>query len=294
MAYRTLIDTAALAANLMNPSFAVIDCRFDLHDVEWGEREYMNGHVPGAVYAHLDRDLSGAKTGSNGRHPLPEPAALASTFTRWGIDSTIQVVAYDQDTGIFASRLWWLLRWMGHDDVAVLDGGWAKWCAEQRAERRGTESRAARQFGTHVRNDMTVNASQVAGILDDPEWVLLDARAPERFRGETEPLDKAAGHIPGAINYFYQHNLTTAGTFGDPATLSKDIAHAIRDTPAKHVVSYCGSGVTACHNLLALEHAGIRGARLYPGSWSEWSSDPDRPVETGPGQSEWDHASSES
>jgi thiosulfate/3-mercaptopyruvate sulfurtransferase len=281
MSFRTLISTAALASRVDHDAYVVIDCRFKLDDPAWGEREHAAAHIPGAVYAHLDRDLSGPKTGANGRHPLPSPDALSATCARFGIESGIQVVAYDQDNGMFASRLWWLLRWMGHDAVAVLDGGFAKWIAEGRPTRAGVETPAAKPFVAHVRGDMMVDAAGVAALAGSPASVLVDARAPQRFRGEVEPLDKVPGHIPGARNYFFQDNVDEHGTFRTPEELRERLRPSIGGAAIADVICYCGSGVTACHNLLAMEHAGLSGAKLYPGSWSEWCADDTRPVETG-------------
>ena len=279
MAFRTLISTSVLAMHLEDDPVAIVDCRFKLGDESWGEQAYVAAHIPRAVYAHLDRDLSGPKTGTNGRHPLPDPDAVTRTFTRFGITSGVQVVAYDQDNGMFASRLWWMLRWLGHDAVAVLDGGFAKWTAEGRDTRSGTETRAAQTFIAAPRPDLLATVDQVAALRADRNWRLVDARAPERFRGDVEPLDKVAGHIPGAVNHCYQTNLDAEGSFRSPEELRAHMQATLGDHPADRIVCYCGSGVTACHNLLALEHAGLTGARLYAGSWSEWSSDPARPVE---------------
>ena len=281
MTFTTLIDTNALAAHLADPAFAIVDCRFNLNDESWGERNYLAGHLSGAVYAHLDRDLSGAKTRNNGRHPLPSAHNLSHTLSRFGIDSGIQVVAYDQDTGMYASRLWWLLRWMGHDAVAVLDGGFAKWTAEGLPTARGEESRSPRAFRGAPVAGMIVSVEDVAALARRTDWRLVDARAPERFRGESETIDRGAGHIPGAVNHFFKQNLAEGGTFLQPEPLRARLRQATGDVAPDHIVSYCGSGVTACQNLLALEHAGLGGAKLYPGSWSEWSSDPARPIETG-------------
>lgn len=279
MPYRTLISTGELAEHLSDRAYVVVDCRFDLADVGRGEREYEARHIPGAGYAHLDRDLSGTKTGANGRHPLPDPHLLSHAFGRLGIGGGVQVVAYDQDTGMYASRLWWLLRWLGHDAAAVLDGGFAKWIAEGRETTAGRERRQERRFAGRPRGDMTLEASDIAQVVRNPDWRLLDARAPERFRGDVEPIDSVAGHIPGAANHFYQSNLAHSGTFKSSDDLRAGLRDSAGDVPVDHIVCYCGSGVTACHNLLALEHAGLQGAKLYPGSWSEWSSDPTRPVE---------------
>jgi len=279
MAFRTLISTSALAMHLDDESVAIVDCRFQLADETWGEEAYASAHIPHAAYAHLDRDLSGPKSGTNGRHPLPDPKALTRTFARLGITSGIQVVAYDQDNGMYASRLWWMLRWLGHDAVAVLDGGFAKWTAEGRATRSGTETRALQPFIAALRPDMLVTADEVDALRANDSWRLVDARAPERFRGDIEPIDKVAGHIPGAANHCYQTNLDAEGLFRSPEELRAQMGPALGGHPGDRVVCYCGSGVTACHNLLALEHAGVTGAKLYAGSWSEWSSDPRRPVE---------------
>jgi thiosulfate/3-mercaptopyruvate sulfurtransferase len=278
MRFKTLIETSVLAANLSDPSLALVDCRFDLKDTSAGERAYEAGHIPGAVYAHVDRDLSGEKSGTNGRHPLPEVHTFATTLGRLGIDASTQVVVYDQDSGGFASRLWWMLRWLGHDGVALLNGGFAKWMAEARPTKPGVEIRARRVFVPHLQPHLVATAADVAALATKKDWRLLDARAPERFRGEVEPVDKVAGHIPGAINVPFLENLDANGTFKPAADLAAKFQQASGGAPADHVVVYCGSGVTACQDLLAMEHAGLRGARLYPGSWSEWSSDPSRPV----------------
>lgn len=279
MAYTTLMSTDLLATCLGDPSWAVVDCRFMLADQAWGEREHLARHIPGAVYAHLDRDLSGPKTGRNGRHPLPDVAAFRHTVGRLGVANGMQVVVYDQDTGMFASRLWWLLRWLGHDAVAVLDGGMARWLAEGRPTSSGEEHRPAREFRGPARPDMVVDAADVQSYLALPSWRLVDARAPERYRGDSEPIDRVPGHIPSAVNHCFQWNLDEQGQFRPPEELGARFRDTIGDVAAGHIICYCGSGVTACHNLLALEHAGLRGAKLYPGSWSEWSNDPSRPIE---------------
>jgi thiosulfate/3-mercaptopyruvate sulfurtransferase len=282
MQFRTLISTAALATRLDNPMLTTVDCRFKLDDTGWGERAYDAAHIPGALYAHLDRDLSGVKTGTNGRHPLPDVSGLRETIGRLGIESGIQVVAYDQDNGMFASRLWWLLRWLGHEAVAVLDGGFSRWIAEGRPTRSGNERRVPRTFAGEPRQDMIMDARAVASVLSCADWRLVDARAPERYRGEVEPLDAVAGHIPGATNYFFGNNVDELGIFKSPEQLLEQFREPLGGVSADHIVCYCGSGVTACHNLLAFEHAGVSGAKLYPGSWSEWCSDPGRPASVSP------------
>jgi len=282
MSFTTLIDTSTLSRHLDDPALVIVDCRFKLDDEDWGAREYAAAHIPGSVYASLDRDLSGAKTGANGRHPLPEPSALIRTFEHLGIGGGTQVVAYDQEAGMYASRLWWLLRWMGHLDVAVLEGGFGKWVAEGRPTAAGSEVSPAlpsRRFEGAPRADMTTDTAAVARLLDHPGWRLLDARAPERYNGEVETVDRVAGHIPGAVNHFFKTNLDEEGKFLTPEELRKRLRHSMAGVEPERVVCYCGSGVTACHNLLALEHAGLPGAKLYVGSWSEWSSDPSRPIE---------------
>jgi thiosulfate/3-mercaptopyruvate sulfurtransferase len=280
--YTTLISSAELSEHLGQADWAILDCRFELADPAAGGRAYLEGHIPGALYCSLDRDLSGPKSGRNGRHPLPDIDAFTETVGAWGIDSGTQVVAYDQDTAIYASRLWWLLRYLGHDAVAVLDGGFAKWTHEGRPVATDIESRAPRAFKSSVRRDQQVEVYDVEKVVGqaEPDRLLVDARAPERFHGKLETIDKVAGHIPGAINHFFRDNLSQDGTFLEPSELRARWARSLGTTPADRAVIYCGSGVTACHNLLALEHAGLHGARLYPGSWSEWSNDSTRPIAT--------------
>jgi thiosulfate/3-mercaptopyruvate sulfurtransferase len=282
MTFTTLIDTERLAGRLSDPALVIVDCQFDLHNPPWGEREYLAAHVPGAVYADLNRDLAGVKTGANGRHPLPDPAALTDTFGRLGIGPGVQVVAYDQDTGMYASRLWWLLRWLRHPAVAVLDGGLAAWRSEGRPTRSGAEQRAPRKFAGHPDASLVAETTVVEQIAAGrATGQLLDARAAERYRGEIEPIDRIAGHIPTAANRFFKDNLDATGRFLSRDELRVQLAECLGSASPDTVVSYCGSGVTACHNLLALEHAGLQGGRLYPGSWSEWSSGERRPVATG-------------
>jgi thiosulfate/3-mercaptopyruvate sulfurtransferase len=279
MRFTTIIDTGSLAAAIGSAELAIIDCRFQLADTAWGEREYLAAHVPGAVYAHLDRDLSGTKTGANGRHPLPNPSALAATLGRLGVGPDVQVVAYDQENGSFASRLWWMVRWLGHDAVAVLDGGFRKWQAERRPVSTGLVTLSPRAFTGAPRRDLLASVEEVASHLGDPSWRLVDARAPERYRGDREPLDKIGGHIPGALNAPYTGNIDEHGVF--KAGLQPALASAVDGVAPDHVICYCGSGVTACHDLLALERAGVTGVKLYVGSWSEWSSDASRPMAKG-------------
>lgn len=274
-----IVSTDRLAAHLDDPAWIVVDCRFDLADPATGEQAYREAHIPGARYAHLDGDLSGPKTGTNGRHPLPDRAAMAATFGQLGTTRDDQIVAYDQDGGMFASRLWWMLRYAGHDRVAVLDGGWAKWQREARPSQAGAVRATPATFTPSWQTALLVDAAAVARDLHNPDVVLLDARAAERYAGSTEPLDPVAGHIPGAVNHPCQTNLQAEGTFDQSAALRQRFDAVLGPAEPGQVVSYCGSGVTACHNLLALALAGLDGGKLYAGSWSEWCSDPARPIE---------------
>jgi thiosulfate/3-mercaptopyruvate sulfurtransferase len=280
MIYTTIVSAEIAQANLAN--WAIVDCRFDLRDDGWGRQQYRAAHVPGAVYVSLNEDLAGDRTATSGRHPLPSTDALARLFSRLGIDGETQVVAYDQDSGLFASRLWWSLRYLGHDAVAVLDGGWAQWLREARPTRDGDESRTARAFIARPRPALAVSVDDVVARLGSPDALLVDARGPERFEGREEPLDAVAGHIPGAANHFYRWNLTDQGTLRPADELRETYTTLLGGHRPEQAIAYCGSGVSACHNLLAMEHAGLHGTPLYVGSWSEWSRDPGRPVETGP------------
>lgn len=280
MPYTILISTDELAPQL-DGSWVIVDCRYDLQHASWGREQYLAGHIPGAGYASLSHDLAGP-AGPGGRHPLPEPAALEATFGRLGISNGSQVILYDQETGMFASRMWWLLRYMGHDAAAVLDGGWQKWTREGRPVRPGEESRPQASFTGRTRDHLRVSVGEVEDVVRERSMLLVDARAPERFEGHTEPIDRVPGHIPGAVNHFYRQNMTTDGRMLPVDALREQFTTVMGNQPADRVVMYCGSGVSACQNLLALEHAGLHGVKLYVGSWSEWSSDPDRPVQTGP------------
>lgn len=279
--YTTLVSTDILASHL-GRDWVVVDCRFDLQNKSWGHEQYLAAHIPGAVYASLSHDMAGPTTGSNGRHPLPSIDALSATLGRLGIARGTQVVAYDQDSGMYASRLWWLLRYVGHDAVAVLDGAFAKWVSEGRPVRGGEETRTPATFVPAARPAMRMTVDEVASRLDDAEMLLVDARAPERYEGRTEPIDRVPGHIPGAVNHHYKSNATDDSTFLPPQVLRENFLQMLAGRDPSQAVMYCGSGVTACHNLLAMTHAGLPGGRLYPGSWSEWSADPSRPVEKGP------------
>ncbi len=283
MSHQTLISAEALRAWLDapqagTPAPVLLDCGFDLADPAAGEKAYAAGHLPGAVYVHLDRDLSGEKTGRNGRHPLPDRQALAAAAGRWGVTPGRQVVCYDGQGSPYAARAWWLLRWLGHTEVAVLDGGPKAWLAAGGRLVTDTPAPAAAPPYPALAPAMpTVDAQRLLAELGRVR--LFDARAGERFRGEVEPLDPVAGHIPGATLRFFKDNLDGQGRFKPAAVLRDEFAALGGGDPA--VVHQCGSGVTACHNLLAMVHAGYPVPALYPGSWSEWCSDPVRPVARG-------------
>lgn len=275
---RTLISPAELAAHLGRPDWVVIDCRYSLADPAAGEAAYARGHLPGARYAHLDRDLSAPPGPHTGRHPLPDPQRLAARLGRWGVDERTQVVVYDDAGGAFAGRLWWMLHWLGHPCAAVLDGGLQAW------ERAGgpltdqVPSPEPRVFKARAEAGRWLSTEAVEEGLRRGAIRLLDARSPERYRGEAEPIDPVAGHIPGALNRPLQLNLGPDGRFLPPGELRRAYAELLAGTEPQAVVHMCGSGVSACHNLLAMEIAGLGGSRLYVGSWSEWIRDPARPV----------------
>ena len=279
---RPLISADELADRLESDDWAVIDCRFHLAEPDLGELAYLEAHIPGAVYAHLDRDLSAPKTGTNGRHPLPSSAIMQERFSAWGIDANVQVVAYDADAGQIAARLWWMLRYLGHEHVGVLEGGFSSWGKAGHPTRGKREERRARSFEAKPQESMRIDIADLLELNTEKPRFLIDARDPERYRGDSEPIDPVAGHVPGARNRPWQENLDQNGLFLPSETLKEHFAKVLRGSSPDAAVVYCGSGVTACHNLLAMEHAGIRGARLYAGSWSEWCADPSRPVETGP------------
>jgi len=279
--FRTLISPETLNANLAVPGWRVVDCRFDLQRPDAGKSAWCEAHIPGAVYAHLERDLSGAITPHAGRHPLPDPDRLAERLGEWGIGADTQVVAYDASGGAMAARLWWLLRWLGHERVAVLDGGWQAWRARGYATEDQAPVVSRVDFPRRAPLTVPVDAGSVlANMNGAADWRLVDARGAERFRGDIEPIDPVAGHIPGAANRPYTGNLDANGKFLAPEMLRERFQLFALDA-ADHVVHYCGSGVTACHNALAMEHAGLPGSCLYAGSWSEWIRDPSRPVERG-------------
>ena len=256
-----LVSCEQLAAHLNDPDWRIVDCRHQLSDVGYGQRVYAEGHLPGAFFMHLDRDLSGAMSGCNGRHPLPDPQVLAAKFGAVGISSRTQVVAYDDAEGMVSGRLWWMLRWLGHDNVTVLDGGFNRWVKEGRPLTRDIPVVLPTVFEVEQR-DWVVTADDVLANIASPELVVVDARGPDRFRGENETIDPVGGHIPGARNRFFRDNLDADGRFRPAAELRREFLELFAGTPPDKTVMQCGSGVSACHNLIALELAGLTGARL--------------------------------
>lgn len=282
MSYTTLITSEDLAVHLGDAHWIVVDCRFTLGQTERGRQAYQQAHIAGAVYAHLDEDLSGpVVSGQTGRHPLPAVERMAQTLGRWGINETAQVVAYDDSGGSLAARLWWMLRWLGHDNVAVLDGGWQRWLDISGPTRSGSETRPAAMFTPQPHPQMVVDAVRVLGLLHNPTYRIVDSRSVERYRGEQEPIDPVAGHIPSAVSGPSSAVLAADGRFLPPEMLARHFQTLLGPTTPEHTVFYCGSGVTAAHNLLALAHAGLGDALLYAGSWSDWITDPQRPVAQG-------------
>jgi thiosulfate/3-mercaptopyruvate sulfurtransferase len=276
MDYTTLISVADLAAHLDDASFVIFDCRHELTDPSFGPRAYAEGHLPQARFAHVDHDLAAPLTGSNGRHPLPDARSFAEWLGRCGVDGDKQVVGYDSTGGTYASRLWWMLRWLGHRKVAVLDGGWNAWLQAGQPVTREVPAPQPRRFVARPA-ETPVDAQYVLAHLDQPGMVLLDARSNDRFHGRNETIDPVAGHIPGARNRFFKDNLGADGRFKPAAKLREEFQAVLGNASPAEAVHHCGSGVTACHNLLAMEIAGLTGSKLYAGSWSEWIADRTRP-----------------
>ena len=273
--YTTLVDTQTVADNLADPNWVLVDCRFDMSDHEAGYQAYLQQHIPGAVYAHLENDLSGPPLTDRGRHPLPSPEAMQELFSQLGIHTESQVVVYDDSGGAIAARLWWMLRYMSHQSVAVLDGGWPAWAKEPLPTRSGQEQNPAGDFQGEPRWDRLVTITEIPAAP-----LLVDSRAPERYAGIHEPYDPQAGHIPRAVNYHFAHNWTADQQMRPAGELKQQFTTLIAEVPAAETVFYCGSGVSACYNILAQLHAGLPEGRLYVGSWSEWCADEDRPVAT--------------
>ena len=278
MTYETILSCTDLLANLNSKNWLIVDCRFDLTQPEWGETEYRELHIPGAVYTNVDTDLSGAKTPLTGRHPLPDPEDFRKSMSRLGIDDQTQVIAYDSTAGSFAARLWFLLRFYGHTKVAVLDGGFSEWMKLGLPIESGSHTNEARHFTGTPQLDWIVTTGEVENNIGKPGLLLIDARAPERFAGKQETIDPVAGHIPGAVDHFYGQNLAASGLFLPPQILKEQYSALIQGFSPENIAVYCGSGVTSCHNLLAMAIAGLPQPRLYAGSWSEWIRNPHHPI----------------
>ncbi|MGZ8174634.1 MULTISPECIES: sulfurtransferase [Methylobacter] len=278
MTYTTLVSAETLHQQLNHPDWIIIDCRFSLADTEAGAKAYRHGHIPNARYAHLDKDLSSAITDFTGRHPLPNFALLAKKLGDWGVTNTSQVVVYDDAGGAFAGRLWWLLRCMGHDKVAVLNGGIKQWQKQGLSVTTTLPTVKSATFRPYLNEAAWLNALQVQNSMARKSIRLIDARTPERYHGKQEPIDPVAGHIPGALNRAFQLNLDSNGLFLSAEQLREQFNQLIGTTVPEQVVHYCGSGVTACHNLLAMEYAGLTGSKLYAGSWSEWIRNKNRAI----------------
>lgn len=279
--YTTIVGAEELARHLDDPDWVVFDCRFTLTDPDSGLKAYRAGHIPGARYAHLNHDLSSEITATSGRHPLPDPAQLAEKLGQWGVDHHKQVVVYDDSFGAMACRMWWLLRWLGHENVALLDGGYPRWLRNKLSVTTDLPAITPAKFEPRPNDAMWVDTQYVEQAVGDKQTLLVDARSEDRFNGEREPLDKVAGHVPGSVNFPFEDNLDLGGTFLSAEELREVYDELLDGTAPDQVIQMCGSGVTACHSLIAMEHAGLTGARLYPGSWSAWITDPGRPVETG-------------
>jgi thiosulfate/3-mercaptopyruvate sulfurtransferase len=275
-----LVSPQTLAAHTTDPNWVVFDCRHDLMNAGKGEGLYREGHVPGAFFANLDTDLSGEKTGLNGRHPLPSPAAFSAFLARHGVTERSTVVAYDDVGGQFAARLWWLCRWVGLRNASLLDGGVQHWVASGYALEGAIPLARPAPFSGRTDALMLTSVDELLPRINQPHLIIIDARAPERFRGDVEPIDPVAGHIPGAVNRFYKENLNADLTMKSPEALRDAFANIVE--AGSEVVHQCGSGVTACANIFAMEYAGLTGSRLYAGSWSEWIADPSRPIVQGP------------
>ena len=279
MHFKTIISASTLDRNLANSNWVIFDCRFSLMDCDAGKIQYLQHHIPGAHYVHLNLDLSSPANKFTGRHPLPDFTILTDKLASWGVTNQNQIVVYDSDCGAFAGRMWWLLRCLGHDNIAVLDGGMAKWKQENRQITNEVPAAIRKNFLSSINESQWIDSRFLLDNLENETIKLVDARSPERFSGEKEPIDTIAGHIPHALNRPFQLNLDENGLFLPPDELKKQYKQLLQDTPASHIINMCGSGVTACHNILAMEIAGLNGSRLYPGSWSEWIRDKNRPVE---------------
>jgi len=279
MAIRTILSAAELNKNLSDPDWAIMDCRFDFDKPELGYQEYLAGHIPGSLYIDLERDLSSEIIpGKTGRHPLPDKKILADRFSSWGIDGSTNVVAYDNENGALAARLWWLLRWLGHENAAVLNGGWPAWEMEKYPVETSEAAREPRKFSPIEHSQYIANADFVEDVRLDPDYLLVDSRAAERYWGLNETIDPIAGHIPGAVTAPYAGNLDQQSFFMNVELLKERFENLLEGIPTENVIFYCGSGVTACHNIVAMIEAGYEMPKLYTGSWSEWITDSNRPI----------------
>lgn len=269
--YTNIINAADLNANLNNPDWVIVDCRFSLADTEEGRNLYAESHIPGAIYSHLDEDLSGEIIkGETGRHPLPEADKFEAILSSWGVDKNTQVIAYDAKNGAIAARLWWMMRWVGHDKAAVLNGGLSAWTKADFPMDNVTPEISPKSFKAKVQDDLSFDFEEIDIIREEADYCLVDSRAAFRYRGEKEPIDPIAGHIPGAINLPFPENWDEDGLMKAPEWLKERFEKATGGKADDNVVFYCGSGVTACHNILAYHYAGLGDAWLYPGSWSDW------------------------
>jgi thiosulfate/3-mercaptopyruvate sulfurtransferase len=277
----TIVSTDLLEKHLDDPGWIVFDCRFSLDETERGLRDYRQSHIPGALYVHLNRDLSGVVVpGRTGRHPPPDPGVFTRRLAGAGLSGGMRAVAYDDASGAIAARLWWMLKWLGHDSAAILDGGWLKWLKEGRPVEAEVRNRPPGQFEARRRPELELTTAEVRNALGRSDFRLLDARAGERYRGEVEPIDPVAGHIPGALSAPFEENLEADGTLRSPEELRARYLDLLGGVPSHRAGVYCGSGVTAAHNILACEIGGLAPPRLYAGSWSEWITDPRNPVST--------------
>jgi thiosulfate/3-mercaptopyruvate sulfurtransferase len=279
MTYASIVSADVLQQHLDDPAWRIVDCRFNLKEPDEGLALYHMGHIPNAVYAHLDHDLSGPITASSGRHPLPDVERFKQTLGRWGIDASKQVIVYDDAAGSYAARLWWMLRWLGHEAVAVLDGGFTPWKQQGLPASTAIPEIEPLTFTGEPDMAMLIDSATLQDDLKHSNVCLIDVRDPRRYSGLEEPIDKVAGHVPGAVNIPWKTNVAENGMYLSRAQLHDQYIKTLCSTPDKKIVFMCGSGVTACHSLVALEYIGLGGALLYPGSWSEWITDPDRPVE---------------
>jgi thiosulfate/3-mercaptopyruvate sulfurtransferase len=283
MSTSPLISTQELSEWLSQPELRLFDCRTNLSDPAWGRQDYLSGHIPGAIYADLKHNLAGPVSPASGRHPLPETGVFAKLLSNWGVTAHSKLVVYDTTSGSYAGRLWMMLHAVGFSEVRLLDGGYTQWVKENRPTRSGEEVPlpAAQLNALNYDPAWLVDAAQVADAARNTGMRVVDARATERFQGLQEPIDAVAGHIPGAANRFYGLNLDENGLFKPAEQLRQEFEQLLGDVPASQAIVYCGSGVTSCHHLIALQQAGLPGARIYIGSWSEWIRDPARPIATG-------------